>query len=154
MDARNRRPLHRRNIGQSCSASWIRANETNDANIPSINAKWHEGFCRPPPNVHTTLKKGVNRCLFSAIIATDQPPPSCRHHPKGGYLLWPMWCRLWAHLASQTTSRSHIVQKGSHIVHFQNHVFTSCLLCAYKAYTVYRESHHRWPLNNPSWLLT
>ena len=47
----------------------------------------------------------------------------------------------------QTTSRSHIV-------HFQNHVFTLCLLCAYKAYTVYRESHHRWPLNNPSWLLT
>ena len=54
----------------------------------------------------------------------------------------------------QTTSRSHIVQKGSHIVHFQNHVFTLCLLCSYKVFTVWRVIHHRWPLNNPSWLLT
>ncbi len=36
----------------------------------------------------------------------------------------------------QTTSRSHIVQKGSHIVHFQNHVFTLCLFCDYKVFTI------------------
>jgi hypothetical protein len=35
----------------------------------------------------------------------------------------------------QTTSRSYIVQKGSHIVHFQNHVFTLHLFCAYKVFT-------------------
>ena len=36
----------------------------------------------------------------------------------------------------QTISRSHIVQKGSHIMHFQNHVFALSLFRSYKVFTV------------------
>jgi len=50
------------------------------------------------------------------------------------------------------TCLSHIVQKESHIVHFQNHVFTLYPFCAYNAFTAQQVVHHRWSLNNPSWL--